>query len=1320
MFPMQFTNSAYRQMEPMFAPASRGQVQPYRPRTKRRQEPQVGNAAIAALANQMSALQLQVAGLAGQARVDRRGPRRVQKNKQKKKNSSNGEKPKEKKKKQKQQEKKGSGGEKVKKPRNRPGKEVRISVKRARQSTFPVYHDGAISGYAVLIGSRVFKPAHVKGKIDHPELADIKFQVAEDMDLEAAAYPKSMRDQAAEPATMTDGVYNWEYGTIRVEDNVVIDASGRGKPGDSGRAITDNSGKVVGIVLGGGPDGRRTRLSVIGFDKKLKAREIAYSEAIPWTRAPALLLLPMVIACTYNSNTFDCSKPSCQDCCITAEPKKAMTMLKDNLNDPNYWDLLIAVTTCSSARKKRAVSTSPAAVYDTQILAAHAAASPYRAYCPDCDGTACISPIAIDEVVSSGSDHVLRIRVGSQSGVTAKGGAAGETSLRYLGRDGKVHAADNTRLVVRTTAKCDVLQATGHYILANCPVGQSLTVAATLDGTRHQCTTVFEHQVTEKFTRERSKGHHLSDLTKKCTRFSTTPKKSALYLVDVYDALPISVEISTVVTCNESQCTVRVPPGTTVKFDKKCKSAAQATVTFTSDSQTFTCEEPVLTAASITQGKPHLRSSMLPSGGKEVKARIPFPFPPETATCRVSVAPLPSITYEESDVLLAGTAKYPVLLTTRNLGFHSNATSEWIQGKYLRRIPVTPQGIELMWGNNAPLHFWSSVRYASGDADAYPWELLVHHTKHHPEYAWAFVGVACGLLAVAACMFACACNRVRYSLLANTFNPNPPPLTALTAALCCIPGARADQPYLDIIAYLWTNSKVAFGLQCAAPVACMLIVTYALRHCRLCCKSFLGVRGWSALLVILAYVQSCKSYEHTVVVPMDPRAPSYEAVINRNGYDPLKLTIAVNFTVISPTTALEYWTCAGVPVVEPPHVGCCTSVSCPTDLSTLHAFTGKAVSDVHCDVHTNVYPLLWGAAHCFCSTENTQVSAVAATVSEFCAQDSERAEAFSVHSSSVTAEILVTLGEVVTAVHVYVDGVTSARGTDLKIVAGPITTDYSPFDRKVVRIGEEVYNYDWPPYGAGRPGTFGDIQARSTNYVKPNDLYGDIGIEVLQPTNDHVHVAYTYTTSGLLRWLQDAPKPLSVTAPHGCKISANPLLALDCGVGAVPMSINIPDAKFTRKLKDPKPSALKCVVDSCEYGVDYGGAATITYEGHEAGKCGIHSLTPGVPLRTSVVEVVAGANTVKTTFSSPTPEVTLEVEICSAIVKCASECTPPKEHVVAARPRHGSDTGGYISGPAMRWAGGIVGTLVVLFLILAVTYCVVKKCRSKRIRIVKS
>nr|NP_740642.1 6K protein [Salmon pancreas disease virus] len=68
-----------------------------------------------------------------------------------------------------------------------------------------------------------------------------------------------------------------------------------------------------------------------------------------------------------------------------------------------------------------------------------------------------------------------------------------------------------------------------------------------------------------------------------------------------------------------------------------------------------------------------------------------------------------------------------------------------------------------------------------------------------------------------------------------------------------------DQPYLDIIAYLWTNSKVAFGLQFAAPVACVLIITYALRHCRLCCKSFLGVRGWSALLVILAYVQSCKS-----------------------------------------------------------------------------------------------------------------------------------------------------------------------------------------------------------------------------------------------------------------------------------------------------------------------------------------------------------------------------------------------------------------------------------------------------------------------------
>lgn len=1201
--------------------------------------------------------------------------------------------------------------------RGRPGKDVRIAISKVKDSTFEVKHEGGTTGFAVLIGRRVFKPAHVRGKIDHPDLANLRFDRAQDMDLEVAEVPKSMRDLAAKPAAMLDGVYNWKKGTIRVTDNEILDTSGRGAPGDSGSAITDNEGRVVGIILGGGRDGDRTRLSVVSFDKKLKAQEIVYSEATPWSVLPLMLALPAIAyACTFNGTPFDCSNPDCTACCIFSNQDKALSLLTENVEADGYWDLLLAVTDCNSGRQKRGINPTP---YDSRVLSAHAVTTPYMSYCPDCGHGGCISPIGIDEVSSSGSNSILRVRTGSQFGVNAKGKAAGEMSLRYLTPEGLAAATDNSRARFSTSARCEILQAIGHYVLVKCPSGNSLTLAVSLDGTRHSCTIHHHHTHAKRFAREKSRGHHLSVASQPCVRYSRVPKKKKNFLVHVYEPLPVTVTVSSVIKCNQSKCVATVPAGHTLSFTKKCKTGSASNESYTSDTN-FTCAQGKYTQLTLRGKLPHLMSTGLPKGNTTVaKAAVPYPFPPETTVCRISVAQLPRIDLEGTDLILTGTAPYAVMLTVRNLGFHSNASMEWVTGDYSIRIPISPQGTEIRWGNNEPQHYWLSLKYASGTANAYPWELLIHHIEYHPEWAWGFLALICLLIALSACACSCACKKARYNIIATKFNPTAPPVTGLVAALCCIPGVKAETPYFDIVAYLWTNNKTAFALQFLAPVAAILIVTYIIRHVKLCCKPFLGKTGWLLAIAALVLAQKCTAYEHTITVPMDPKAPTYEAIVDRQGYEPVKLTVTVNYTIITPTTALEYWTCKGEPVVEPPHVGCCKTVTCPNKLRTLDAFKDKATADRHCDVHTHVYPLVWGAAKCFCSTENTQLSAVAATVSEFCEHETERAEAYSVHSSTVSAELEIKFGEHSLNFHAYVDGLTVTQSNGVKLIAGPISTDYTPFDSKVVRLGAEIYNYDWPPYGAGYPGTFGDIQSRATNYKKPGDLYANLGIELLQPSNDHVHVAFTHSSSGLVRWLRDAPKPLSVVAPHGCEIKAKPIVALNCGVGLVPLSINIPDGKFTRKVVDPKPSALSCTVSSCQYGVDYGGAASVTFEGHDNGKCGVHSTTPGVTVMVQVVTVTPGNNQLKTSFSAPNPEVSFTLEICEATTTCAGKCTPPKEHITASKPRHDNDVGSYVSGPAMYWAGGTIAVIVVLVVIGAIIACAIQCHRKNSIRVVK-
>ncbi|QEP51830.1 structural protein [Comber alphavirus] len=1294
----------------------------YRQRAPR-ERPAAGPAVMDALVDELTSLRVQVSRLGSdrkkrtpaRGRPQPQGPRAPARGRRRGRNTGGGT---PRRQGNQQQRAAAAGNNKKKKKRGRPQHDVRVKTDSVKGSVFEIKHEDTHMGWAVMIGSRIYKPAHVQGVIDHPELSKVKFLQARDLDLQVGTVPRSMKKLSAKPGPLVDGVYSWQRGAISVASGVVVDLSKGGKKGDSGRPILDNEGRVVGLVLGGALSGDEMRLSVIGFDsKKLDAIQLTYPEADRWSAGlVGLLLLPAVLSCTLDGASFDCAKPSCQACCVEKEPAKALKLLEQNLDDENYWDLLLAVTNCPTARAKRSVDPD---AFEKRVLSAHQATSTYRSYCPDCGGHPCLSPLGIDEVVGSGLDRHLRIRVGSQFGVDAAGKAASPDSIRYTARDGSTYSSEHPRLTVSTSSGCEILQAVGHYILADCPAGNSIDIRATMAGVRYQCHMQHNHKVVEAYTRERNAGGHLSDKTQKCAKFTTVRRTTSKFLVDVYEPVPVAVPSSQIVKCNGSSCVITVPASSVVVLKKACDAASNVTETTYNASTTEECTTPRYEDPVVKRTKPHLRTHGLPKHGDTVKAKIPLPFPTVTADCRLSKARMPRITSYEKHMRLAGKTDYPVRLTTRDLSGTPNTTDMWVEGKYDIDILVPVGGVEIRWGNNEPAAYWSVARYAAGNADAHPWELLVHHSQEHPVYTWVFVGIACAALLLAGCMCCVACRRVRYTLLARSFNPTASYAPSLAGALCCLPGATAETPYLDAVAYLWTNNKVAFGLQFAAPVACLLILTYAIRHCRLCCKSFLGLRGLLLAGAVLTLAQSCTAYEHTVTIPMDPRAPQYEAIVSRPGYEPMKLEIGVNFTVVTPTTSLAYWTCQGKTVVEPPHVGCCTSITCPHDLKTLRSFIPVSIGGEQCEVFTNVYPLLWGAAHCFCSNENTQVSAVAATVSEYCAEEPNRAEALSVHSGTVSAELMFSVGEDKIAVHAYVDGVTSASSQGYKVVAGPISSDYSPFDTKVVRLGTEIYNFDWPPYAAGKAGTFGDIQARSQNYAKPGDLFADMDIQLLQPSNSHVHVAYTNTESGFLRWLQDSPTPLSSVAPHGCKIKAKPLLALDCGVGNVPVSINIPDAKFTRIVQEPQPSALTCKVPSCQYGVDLGGALVITLEGHYAGKCAIHSTTPGITAQAHVADITPGPNTIRSAFTASTPEVSFDIEVCNEHVKCTGTCKPPNEHIKPVKPRVDSDNGAYISTPAMSWAGGLLTLLLFIFAASLVIWCCVKQCRSRRVNIVR-
>nr|5H23_A Chain A, Capsid Protein [Chikungunya virus]5H23_B Chain B, Capsid Protein [Chikungunya virus] len=135
---------------------------------------------------------------------------------------------------------------------------------------FEVKHEGKVTGYACLVGDKVMKPAHVKGTIDNADLAKLAFKRSSKYDLECAQIPVHMKSDASKfTHEKPEGYYNWHHGAVQYSGGRFTIPTGAGKPGDSGRPIFDNKGRVVAIVLGGANEGARTALSVVTWNKDI-------------------------------------------------------------------------------------------------------------------------------------------------------------------------------------------------------------------------------------------------------------------------------------------------------------------------------------------------------------------------------------------------------------------------------------------------------------------------------------------------------------------------------------------------------------------------------------------------------------------------------------------------------------------------------------------------------------------------------------------------------------------------------------------------------------------------------------------------------------------------------------------------------------------------------------------------------------------------------------------------------------------------------------------------------------------------------------------
>nr|QPF47995.1 structural polyprotein [Chikungunya virus] len=1148
--------------------------------------------------------------------------------------------------------------------KKKPGRRERMCMKIENDCIFEVKHEGKVTGYACLVGDKVMKPAHVKGTIDNADLAKLAFKRSSKYDLECAQIPVHMKSDASKfTHEKPEGYYNWHHGAVQYSGGRFTIPTGAGKPGDSGRPIFDNKGRVVAIVLGGANEGARTALSVVTWNKDIVTK-ITPEGAEEWS-------LAIPVMCLLANTTFPCSQPPCTPCCYEKEPEKTLRMLEDNVMSPGYYQLLQASLTCSPRRQRRSIK---------DHFNVYKATRPYLAHCPDCgEGHSCHSPVALERIRNEATDGTLKIQVSLQIGIKTDD-SHDWTKLRYM--DNHMPAdAERAGLFVRTSAPCTITGTMGHFILARCPKGETLTVGFT-DGRKisHSCTHPFHHDPPvigrEKFHSRPQHGRELPCSTYAQSTAATAEEIEVHMPPDTPDRTLMSQQSGNVKITVNSQ---------TVRYKCNCGDSSEGLTT--TDKVINNCKVDQCHAAVTNHKKWQYNSPLVPrnaeSGDRKGKVHIPFPL--ANVTCRVPKARNPTVTYGKNQVIMLLYPDHPTLLSYRNMGEEPNYREEWVTHKKEIRLTVPTEGLEVTWGNNEPYKYWPQLS-TNGTAHGHPHEIILYYYELYPTMTVVVVSVASFILLsmVGVAVGMCMCARRRcitpYELTPGATVP------FLLSLICCIRTAKAAT-YQEAAVYLWNEQQPLFWLQALIPLAALIVLCNCLRLLPCCCKML------TFLAVLSVGAHTVSAYEHVTVIPNTVGVP-YKTLVNRPGYSPMVLEMELLSVTLEPTLSLDYITCEYKTVIPSPYVKCCGTAECKD----------KSQPDYSCKVFTGVYPFMWGGAYCFCDTENTQLSEAHVEKSESC--KTEFASAYRAHTASASAKLRVLYQGNNITVAAYANGDHAVTVKDAKFIVGPMSSAWTPFDNKIVVYKGDVYNMDYPPFGAGRPGQFGDIQSRTP---ESEDVYANTQLVLQRPSAGTVHVPYSQAPSGFKYWLKERGASLQHTAPFGCQIATNPVRAMNCAVGNMPISIDIPDAAFTRVVDAPSLTDMSCEVSACTHSSDFGGVAIIKYTASKKGKCAVHSMTNAVTIREAEIEV-EGNSQLQISFSTALASAEFRVQVCSTQVHCAAECHPPKDHIVNYPASHTTPGVQDISATAMSWVqkitGGVGLVVAVAALILIVVLCV--------------
>nr|ACM09911.1 structural polyprotein [Chikungunya virus] len=1148
--------------------------------------------------------------------------------------------------------------------KKKPGRRERMCMKIENDCIFEVKHEGKVTGYACLVGDKVMKPAHVKGTIDNADLAKLAFKRSSKYDLECAQIPVHMKSDASKfTHEKPEGYYNWHHGAVQYSGGRFTIPTGAGKPGDSGRPIFDNKGRVVAIVLGGANEGARTALSVVTWNKDIVTK-ITPEGAEEWS-------LAIPVMCLLANTTFPCSQPPCTPCCYEKEPEETLRMLEDNVMRPGYYQLLQASLTCSPHRQRRSTKDN---------FNVYKATRPYLAHCPDCgEGHSCHSPVALERIRNEATDGTLKIQVSLQIGIKTDD-SHDWTKLRYM--DNHMPAdAERAGLFVRTSAPCTITGTMGHFILARCPKGETLTVGFT-DSRKisHSCTHPFHHDPPvigrEKFYSRPQHGKELPCSTYVQSTAATTEEIEVHMPPDTPDRTLMSQQSGNVkITVN----------GQTVRYKCNCGGSNEGLTT--TDKVINNCKVDQCHAAVTNHKKWQYNSPLVPRNAElgDRKGKIHIPFPLANVTCRVPKARNPTVTYGKNQVIMLLYPDHPTLLSYRNMGEEPNYQEEWVMHKKEVVLTVPTEGLEVTWGNNEPYKYWPQLS-TNGTAHGHPHEIILYYYELYPTMTVVVVSVATFILLSMVGMAAgmCMCARRRcitpYELTPGATVP------FLLSLICCIRTAKAAT-YQEAAIYLWNEQQPLFWLQALIPLAALIVLCNCLRLLPCCCKTL------AFLAVMSVGAHTVSAYEHVTVIPNTVGVP-YKTLVNRPGYSPMVLEMELLSVTLEPTLSLDYITCEYKTVIPSPYVKCCGTAECKD----------KNLPDYSCKVFTGVYPFMWGGAYCFCDAENTQLSEAHVEKSESC--KTEFASAYRAHTASASAKLRVLYQGNNITVTAYANGDHAVTVKDAKFIVGPMSSAWTPFDNKIVVYKGDVYNMDYPPFGAGRPGQFGDIQSRTP---ESNDVYANTQLVLQRPAAGTVHVPYSQAPSGFKYWLKERGASLQHTAPFGCQIATNPVRAVNCAVGNMPIAIDIPEAAFTRVVDAPSLTDMSCEVPACTHSSDFGGVAIIKYAASKKGKCAVHSMTNAVTIREAEIEV-EGNSQLQISFSTALASAEFRVQVCSTQVHCAAECHPPKDHIVNYPASHTTLGVQDISATAMSWVqkitGGVGLVVAVAALILIVVLCV--------------